>query len=167
MMSPHPGGPDLSSFVRPHAQRIVRLTGQEFSPAYLEGLTANPAAVFDSEPPTTALLAAAELGRETGFLRHLQRVHFVGGADICNPQELLRQATAFGFDPAAFAAAVDRLTGEPTRRHIQTSRALLARVGGSGFPTYAYETAQGCSMLNSSAFLGKPEQWAEALASLP
>ena len=152
MMSGQPGGAGLSAFVRPHADRITRLTGQEFGSAYLDGLTANPAAIFDSAPPTTALLAAAESGRETEFLAFLQHAHFVEGADICNRDQLLRLTASFGLDPGA----IDRLSGTPTLRHIQEGRALLAQVGGAGFPTYAYETAEGFRMLNSSAFLGKP-----------
>jgi putative protein-disulfide isomerase len=166
-MSPQPGGPGLSAFVRPHADRIAQLTGQPFGKTYLDGLTANPQAIFDSQPPATALLAAAEFGRGIEFLLHLQHAHFAEGANISDRVELFRLATTFGFDQQSFADAFHRLRDEPTGRHIQEARTLLAKVGGAGFPTYAYESEQGWSMLNSAPCLGKPEQWAQALASLP
>lgn len=162
-----PGGVSLRTFVQPHAERITHMTGQPFGTAYLDELTANPAVTFDSEPPTTAVLAAAELGSEKEFLDFLQLAEFRDGRNVFDRDELIRIAAAFGFDPHGFALAYDRNAGVRTQQHIQESRVLLQRVGGAGFPTYAWEAEDGWSMLNGSAFLGQPIKWAEALASLP
>jgi putative protein-disulfide isomerase len=53
-------------------------------------------------------------------------------------------------------------TGEElaaTAAHIADSRKLLARVGGTGFPTLALERDGICTLLEPSRYLGRPEQW--------
>lgn len=44
-----------------HDHRIAQYTGQPFGEAYFEGLLRDTTAVFDSQPPTTAVLAAEQL----------------------------------------------------------------------------------------------------------
>lgn len=54
--------PRWRDHVVPHDRRIAQLTGQPFGEAYFDGLLRDPMAMMDSEPPTTAILAAQALG---------------------------------------------------------------------------------------------------------
>lgn len=162
-MSGQRGSPELRAFILPHAERITRMTGQQFGPAYLDELASSPAAIFDSQPPITAVLAAESLGRGPEFLDRLQHAHFSQGANIGDREVLFRLGRELEMDN--FELAFLQMEGEPTREHIQQSRALLQRLGGSGFPTFALETDRGWRVLNSGAYLGQPERWAEMLAA--
>ena len=51
--------PQLRAFVAPHDARIAQTSGQPFGVGYLDGLLHDTGAVFDSAPPTAAILAAA------------------------------------------------------------------------------------------------------------
>ncbi|KAG1388931.1 hypothetical protein G6F59_015749 [Rhizopus arrhizus] len=60
----------LRRYVMPHDERIAGLTGQAFGEDYFDGLLRDTGAVFDSEPPTTAVLAADTLaGRGLDLLK--------------------------------------------------------------------------------------------------
>ena len=48
----------LRDFVKPHDLHIAQLSGQPFGEGYRDGLLRDTDAVFDSEPPTAAMLAA-------------------------------------------------------------------------------------------------------------
>src|ERR1035437_1939584 len=50
--------PQLRAFVTPHDRDIARQSGQPFGSAYFDGLLQDTSAVFDSEPPIAAVLAA-------------------------------------------------------------------------------------------------------------
>ncbi len=150
----------LRRYVMPHDERIAGLTGQEFGPDYFDGLLRDNGAVFDSAPPTTAILAAETLaGRGLDLLKRLQRAHYVQGLRIADPAELQRLAEDIGLDADAFRAAYAAAEGDATARHIAQSRALLTRVGGSGFPTLALERDGAYTLLEPSRYLGRPSQW--------
>jgi putative protein-disulfide isomerase len=116
--------------------------------------------VFDSEPPTMAILAAQALGgRGLDLLQRIQRAHYVQGLRVADPAVLAALAADIGLDPAAFGAAFAAAQGAETASHIAASRQLLARLGGSGFPTLALERAGACTLLEPSRYLGRPAQW--------
>ena len=52
---------ELRGYVLPHDARIAQLTGQPFGEAYAEGLLRDTTAVFDSEQPIAAILAAEDV----------------------------------------------------------------------------------------------------------
>ncbi|VTR40425.1 Uncharacterised protein [Serratia fonticola] len=61
---------------------------------------------------------------------------------------------------AAFIAEMRLNSGAPTAQHIADSRALLAKVRGHGFPTFALEDNQGrLSQIPVQEFLGNVEGW--------
>ncbi|MGL6040180.1 MAG: hypothetical protein ACRC01_03145, partial [Deefgea sp.] len=75
--------PALRDYVMPHDQRIQTLTGQPFGDAYFNGLLRDENAVFDSTPPTLAILAAAALGdgmsvgrSGLAMLARIQQAHY-------------------------------------------------------------------------------------------
>jgi putative protein-disulfide isomerase len=167
-----PVTPQLRAFVLPHDQRITQMTGQPFGEGYREGLLRDASAVFDSGPPTTAMLAAAQLGaaaghdgRDLDLLARMQQAHYVAGRRIAEPAVLQELAVAIGLDGAAFAQAYAALAGAATESHINESRRLLAHLGGRGFPTFALEREGQWVVLDSGAWLGRAEAWGEWLAA--
>ncbi|ALX85742.1 DsbA family protein [Achromobacter ruhlandii] len=150
----------LRRYVMPHDERIASLTGQVFGPDYFDGLLRDSGAVFDSAPPTTAILAAQALaGRGLDLLHRLQQAHYIEGRRIADPAELRRLAVEIRLDEAAFQAAYAATEGAATERHIAQSREWLARVRGSGFPTLALERDGVFELLEPARFLGRPLQW--------
>lgn len=154
----------LRRYVMPHDERIAGLTGQPFGTDYFEGLLRDTGAVFDSEPPTTAILAAQALAaRGLDLLRRMQHAHYVQGLRIADPAVLRELAVDIGLDADAFDAAYTKAHGAETAAHIAASRRLLAQVGGSGFPTLALERNGVYTLLEPSRHLGRPEQWKDHL----
>ncbi|MEN4919990.1 DsbA family protein [Achromobacter spanius] len=150
----------LRRYVMPHDERIAGLTGQVFGPDYFDGLLRDSGAVFDSGPPTTAILAAQALaGRGLDLLRRIQHAHYVQGLRIADSAVLQDLAADIELDAAAFAAAYADADGAPTAAHIAASRKLLGQLGGTGFPTLALERDGVYALLEPSRYLGRPEQW--------
>ena len=150
----------LRRYVMPHDERIAGLTGQPFGKDYFDGLLRDSGAVFDSAPPTTAILAAqAVAGRGLDLLRRIQRAHYVEGRRIADPAVLKALAVDIGLDADAFESAYAAAEGAETAAHIAASRKLLAQVGGAGFPTLALERDGVYTLLEPSRYLGRPEQW--------
>jgi putative protein-disulfide isomerase len=164
-----PVTPALRAYVMPHDQRIAALSGQPFGAAYFEGLLRDGGAVFDSEPPTTAILAADTLGgRGAELLARIQLAHYVEGRRIADDTVLADLAAGIGLHAAAFSEAFGRLRGAATQAHIADTRALLAQVGGGGFPTFVLERrgADGqrqFERIDAQAWYGRPEAFVHRL----
>jgi putative protein-disulfide isomerase len=157
--------PELRDFVLPHDRRIAQTSGQPFGQAYLEGLLRDGTAVFDSEPPITAVLAAESLaGRGLDMLAGLQQAHYVEGRRIADLAVLRTVAAALGLDADGFDEAYAAAQGAVTQRHIAQSRQLLARVGGRGFPTLALENEGRFTAVDIGPHLGQPQAWTRWLA---
>jgi putative protein-disulfide isomerase len=156
--------PQLRAFVMPHDKRIAQASGQVFGERYQDGLLRDTQAVFDSEPPITAMLAADDVaGRGLDMLARMQRAHYAEGQRIADPHVLAGLAAELDMDRSAFETAYARVAGPRTQAHIAESRALLSRVGGSGFPTVALEDAGRFDRIDVIGFLGKPQQWRDWL----
>lgn len=153
----------LRDYVMPHDRRIAQMTGQPFADAYFNGLLKDTEAVFDSEPPTAAMLAAEQLeGRGLDMLARLQTAHYVEGRRISDRAVLIELAQALDLPAAAFIAALDATLGAPVRQHIQETHTLMGRVGAMGFPTLALEREGRISPVDLGPYLGKPAafvQW--------
>ncbi|MGV8899716.1 MAG: DsbA family protein [Burkholderiaceae bacterium] len=156
--SRQPVSETLRNYVMPHDKRIAALTGQPFGDAYFNGLLHDRGAVFDSEPPISAVLAAEALsGRGLDLLARIQIAHYVEGRRIADMAVLTDLAMELGIDSAAFAAGYAAVFGEETTRHITDSRRLLSRVGGHGFPTLALERDGNLEALDIGPWLGRPD----------
>ena len=108
----------------PHDERIAGLSGQPFGADYFDGLLRDGGAVFDSEPPTTAILAAENLaGRGLDLLKRIQRAHYVEGRRIADPAVLRDLAAEIGLDADAYAAAQ---ADAPAPPRLITSRKAAA-----------------------------------------
>jgi len=152
----------LRDFVIPHDRRIAEYTGQPFGQDYFEGLLRDPSAVFDSQPPIAAILAAEQLaGRGLEMLARLQHAHYVEGRRIADDDVLQAVAVELGLALPAFSTAIAQVDSDS---HMRTSRALLASVGGQGYPTLVLEREGQLQVIDIGPFLGKPErfvQWLE------
>jgi putative protein-disulfide isomerase len=152
--------PQWRDYVMPHDRRIAQMTGQAFGQAYFEGLLRDSGAVMDSEPPTTAILAAEALdGRGLDMLHRLQRAHYVDGRRIAEREVLEALAAGLGLNAGAFRDAFAGLAGDATRQHFADSRQWLARCGGHGFPTFALESGGQLEALDIGPWLGRPDDW--------
>ncbi|HSV37070.1 MAG TPA: DsbA family protein [Ramlibacter sp.] len=150
----------LRAYVAAHDQRIAQASGQVFGDAYTHGLLLDTSAMLDSEPPIAAVLAAdAAGGLGLDMLTRLQVAHYVGGRRIADRAVLITLGEELGLDRSAFEQALQRTEGETTQRHIAESRALLARLGGHGFPTFALERGGRFELIDISAYLARPRQW--------
>ena len=159
-----PVSAQLRDYVMPHDKRIAEYTGQAFGDAYFEGLLRDTRAVFDSAPPTTAMLAAEQLaGRGLELLGRLQTAHYVEGRRIADEDVLMAVAAEMGLEVDAFLTAYDACNGEVTHAHFKASRRLLADVGGQGFPTLVLERAGPYHVVDVSPWLGKPQAFAHWL----
>jgi putative protein-disulfide isomerase len=161
--------PQWREYVMPHDRRIAELTGQPFGEGYFEGLLRDSGATMDSEPPTTAILAAESLraGGGLDMIHRLQRAHYVEGRRIADEQVLKAIAAELGFDAEAFASAFEGLSGESTARHFAESRQFLQRAGGQGFPTFVLTQPDGsASRIDIGPWLGRAEDWKARLAEL-
>ena len=151
----------LRDYVMPHDHRIAQYTGQPFGEAYFEGLLRDTTAVFDSAPPTTAVLAAEQLaGRGLELLGRLQTAHYAEGRRIADRDVLMAVAAEMGLDADGFRQAFDAASGDVTQAHFKASRALLSRVGGQGFPTVVLEQSGEYQLVDLGPYLGKPEAFA-------
>ncbi len=152
--------PELRQFVMTHDRRIAQASGQPFGQAYFEGLLRDPGAVLDSAPPITAILAADELaGAGLDMLARLQMAHYVEGRRIAEFAVLEDLAAELGLGVEGFGSAYQRLQGSATQAHIEQSRALLARVGGHGFPTVVLEREGRFTIVDVGNFVGQPDAW--------
>ena len=170
-VTPHGGGmmtgarrqtvtAQLRAYVAPHDERIAQLTGQPFGADYHDGLLRDAAAVLDSEPPTAAILAAEQLaGRGLDMLARLQTAHYVDGRRTAERSVLICVAADLGLDAAGFAAALDRQSGSAVQAHIRDTRALMARVGARGFPSFVLESEGGLRTIDVAGFLGRPRDF--------
>lgn len=66
----------------------------------------------------------------------------------------------------AFGESFARLRGAGTDAHIQHSRALMARLGARGFPSFALEQDGRFTLLDAGPYLGQPERWSARLGGL-
>ena len=151
---------ELRQFVMTHDRRIAQASGQPFGQGYFEGLLRDHDAVLDSAPPITAVLAADELaGAGLDMLARLQHAHYALGRRIAEVAVLRELAAEVGLGVDDFGSTYERLQGAATQAHIEQSRALLARVGGHGFPTFALELDGQFTSEDISPYLGQPDGW--------
>ncbi|MYN45313.1 DsbA family protein [Pseudoduganella sp. FT93W] len=154
-----PVSAQLRDYVMPHDHRIAQLTGQPFGTAYFEGLLRDNTAVFDSAPPTAAILATETLAqRGLDMLALLQTAHYVEGQRIADHAVLLKLAGTLGLDTAAFAQALEQAEGAALDAHIADTRRLMASLGAQGFPSFALEHKGQFTVLDVSRFLGEPQK---------
>jgi putative protein-disulfide isomerase len=161
----------LSDSFRRHVieadQRIAQLTGQPFSATYFEKLLPDPATVFHSLPPMTAVFAASrdDSRRALALLMALQRAHYVDGRRIVETDVQLDVAASLGFDRNAFRAQCEAVQGAPIQAHLAESAAFMRQLGVEGFPAFAIET-QRLVLVDHFRFYGRAPAFTEKISGL-
>jgi putative protein-disulfide isomerase len=158
--------PEWRAMVIQYDQRIAAMSGQTFGAAYRDGLLQDPTTLFDSEPPTTAIIAAEQFGRGIEMLHRVQEAHFVEGRKIAEATVLADLAEELHIPREAFEKAYSDSCGEQTAKHILESRQRLAEAGGMGFPTFVLENGNSETRLDHGHYLGKPEAWIKQMEAL-
>ena len=162
-----PMTPQFRDYLTNNDRIIANATGQRFGTGYRDDLLDDPQVVYDSEPPTAAIIVAERLeARGLEMLGKLQTAHYCEGRRISDQGVLVDIASLMGFERDGFAIALRETIGEATRFHFAKSRALMGAVGGSGFPTLALEHDGTFEQLEYDAFLGRPLAWAQHLSAL-
>lgn len=151
---------ELRNFVIAHDDRIARISGQTFGEDYTNGLLRDQAAVFDSGPPITAVLAAEQVAqRGLDLLARLQTAHYVEGKQIADTQVLQALAVEIGLDGTDFDRAFKQLDGAATQAHIDTTRALMMRTHAYSFPALVLERDGKFTLLDITAYYGRADAW--------
>ncbi|MBV8679548.1 MAG: DsbA family protein [Aquitalea sp.] len=154
----------LRDYVMPHDERIAKLTGQVFGTAYFDGLLRDGSAVFDSTPPTAAILAAQQLGLSgLGMLSALQRAHYQQGRKIAESDVLVQIGTEQGLAAAVFASELEQQLAR-VDRHTAESRRRMQQAGLRGFPALLLERNGQLERVEVSPWLGQPQAFAAALS---
>ncbi|MBU6512637.1 MAG: DsbA family protein [Betaproteobacteria bacterium] len=150
----------LREYVKLHDAQIALRSGQPFGEGYLDGLLRDTEAVFDSEPPTAAILAAEALaGRGMDMLARLQIAHYVEGRRIADRAVLIDVAASLGLEAESFAAALDGQSGAAVQAHIRQTRAFMAHVDARGFPSFVLESEGVFTPIEVASHLGRAEDF--------
>ncbi|UCV00860.1 DsbA family protein [Acidovorax radicis] len=142
-------------------QRIEKLTGQPFTPAYRDRILGAAAGRFDSGPATLALTAVAQTApeRELDVLHALQCARYVDGRDTADAQVLADVLTALGLaDAAAMVLAPGAALHRATAERVAKAQATMHAVGARGVPQLV-ATGQGGALrlIGGDALLGPHE----------
>lgn len=150
-----------------HDVRIAAMTGQVFGEAYTNGLLLDTSVVMDSAPPTSAILAAENLaGRGIDMLHCIQVAHYQEGRRVADLSVLEALAQDLDLSAEAFSQEMRAVSGTLLTQHIAQSRALLEKLHGRGFPTFALQDPQGkMQVLDAGRYLGNEAAWQEMLLS--
>ncbi len=145
--------------------RIAAMTGQLFGDAYINGLLLDTSAIMDSAPPTSAILAAENLaGAGLAMLHRIQIAHYQHGLRVADLSVLEKLAADMALDAEAFNEEMKTVNNGALQTHITQSRMLLARVNGSGFPTFVLEDRHGkYHVLQAGHYLGNADAWKRTL----
>jgi len=147
----------FAAFAWQNDQRIERLTGQVFSPAYQQQVLGATQARFDSTSATLGVVAVGltEPERELEALQALQQARYIDGLD-----NALLSVVAEVLSSAGFAFAANRLLApdaellDAYEARLTAARREMARFGAQGVPTLVVEDARGSRLLPSSVLFG-------------
>ena len=114
---------------------VERATGVQFGAAF-KALAEAGTYVYDSEPPSRAIVAFRQLtqdpARAVAFAHAVQTALFRDGLDLNRPATYSALLEPFGVDEAAFQR---QFAAPETARATQQEFAAVARIGVQGFPT--------------------------------
>jgi putative protein-disulfide isomerase len=138
-----PVTPPFREEILHHWHEVQRRSGQPFR---FDGAFAQDDFVYDTEPPSRAVIAVAALDATLAFpyFKSVQAAFYADGRDVTKPDELATLARAQGLDTAAFLARFD--SDEIRQRTGQQFRET-ANAGIRGFPTVVLQDESGVSLL--------------------
>ena len=109
------------------------------------------------------LAAEQSAGRGLDFLDAVQTAHYLDGRRVADVAVLKEIARELGLELPAFQAAYESCRGERTHAHFAQSRALMAAVGGDGFPTFVLERDGTRTVIDYDPYFCDPAGWQRAL----
>ena len=104
--------------------------------------------VYDTEPPSRAVIAVSEIDPEATFpfFKAVQSAFYVDHKDVTKPEILAQLAKELGVDPVRFLGVFhEEETKKKTLAHFQMAR----QWGIRGFPTVVLQNANGYHLLTS------------------
>ncbi len=118
-----------------HWRDVHRMTGQPFA---FEG--ALPGGfVYDTEPPSRAVIAVAEINPEAIFpyFKSVQQAFYARGQDVTRPDTLADLSEQHNIEKTVF---LDRFHSDDMREKTQTHFQIARQSGVRGFPTVVLQS---------------------------
>lgn len=140
-------------------QRIQRLTGQRFTPAYRDQVLADRVQLFDSGAATLALTAVALTApaRQLDALAAIQSARYVEGRDVTSPEMLGEVLATEGLDGAASMLSAPGLDlAAATRDRMQRAQQFMRQFGVRGVPALIVDSGNHLSLIDHSSSYGNP-----------
>lgn len=138
-------------------QRIEKLTGQRFTPAYRAQVLGRPGSRFDSANATLALTAVAQTApeRELDALTAIQEARYLHGLDITAMPVLDSLLREMGLAPAADGLAQDSPElRQASDARTQRAQMLMQAHGAQGVPALVLTNEHGSRLLSANALYG-------------
>lgn len=134
--------PALREEILHHWGEVHRRTGQPFA---FEGALPD-GFVYDTEPPSRAVIAVGALAPETVFpyFRSVQHAFYAEQKDVTRSETLAALAERQGIEAASF---LDRFESEEVKRATRMHFARTRRAGIGGFPTVVLQDETGYRLL--------------------
>ena len=148
-------------------QRIGRLTGQPFRPAYRERVLGNRVQRFDSGPVTRALTAVAltQPERELDALKAIQHARYVQGLDVTDAATLAAVLTDLNLPDAAAHIDHDHVH-KATAERTQAAQQQMQHFGAQGVPTLLVQDDDTpLHLVRGNVLFGTPEGLLDRLRS--
>lgn len=127
-----------------HWRDVQRMTGQAF---LFEGALPD-GFVYDTEPPSRAVITVAEFDPEATFpyFKSVQAAFYAHGQDVTQPDTLAALAQPYGVAAAQF---IERFNSEDARTRTRTHFEVTRQTGVRGFPTAVLQGESGHQLLTN------------------
>lgn len=137
----------MREYILGHCMRIQKLTGQQFAPAYVDGILNDHNFFMSSILPSCAINASVALGTDgVDMLDAIQTGYYIHGKSPSDFNNMREYALAVGHSEHEFDNAYKQAT-ETIEQQISDSRKLLKTVGSAGFPTFILNRDDGSQLL--------------------
>ncbi len=148
--------------IRDADRRIGQMTGQVFGDAYLQGLLANPATIYDSLPPIAAILAVQAASPEAGpaMLQAIQYAHYREGLPVVQQDTLAGLAQGLGVDRATFASRYNEAMANRVQDHLDQTLILMHQAGAQGFPAFVLQDGDRLQRVGHEPYYADPAGFA-------
>ncbi|MER9297388.1 DsbA family protein [Mesorhizobium sp. M0621] len=138
-------------------QRIGRLTGQVFTPAYRHNVLGVRGTLLDSHAATLGISAAGleDPSRRLAALKTIQRARYVDGRDVVTTGGVAEVLAAAGMaDAAEMLKAPTETLLTACREMVGRGRALFQRLHADGVPSLAVIRNDAPRLIGSNALFG-------------
>jgi putative protein-disulfide isomerase len=129
-----PSTPEKAHFITSHDKVVKRQTGAFFSPEYENNIINNPRHIFNSEPPSRAIVAVGQLSPKSAYLfaEDVLDLQFVAGKDYNNIENYFEAIEKYGINRDQF---IKLFKSEKLAKDTLEAFNTVQRIGVTGFPT--------------------------------